>query len=80
MVLAGQTAFPLVRGVRHKPGGPATPDALGRQRTLMSDETWRRGYALLEHHGLHLDLQTPWWNLDEAARLARATFHARWSS
>jgi predicted TIM-barrel fold metal-dependent hydrolase len=71
MVLAGQATFPLVRSVRHKPGGPAMPDALGGQRTLMSDEIWRRGYALLEQHGLHFDLQTPWWNLDEAARLAR---------
>jgi predicted TIM-barrel fold metal-dependent hydrolase len=70
-VIAGQAAFPLVRSVRHKPGGPATPDAVGQQRTLMSDEGWRRGYALLERHGLHFDLQTPWWNLDEAVRLAR---------
>jgi predicted TIM-barrel fold metal-dependent hydrolase len=37
----------------------------------MSDETWRRGYALLERHGLRFDLQTPWWHLDEAAALAR---------
>ena len=37
----------------------------------MSAETWRRGYALLEQYGLHFDLQTPWWNLDEAVRLAR---------
>jgi predicted TIM-barrel fold metal-dependent hydrolase len=70
-VLAGQAAFSLVRSVRHKPGGPATPDMVGKERTLMSAEKWRRGYALLERHGLHFDLQTPWWNLDEAIRLAR---------
>jgi predicted TIM-barrel fold metal-dependent hydrolase len=70
-VLAGQAAFPLVRSVRHKPGGPATPDAVGQQRTLMSDDEWLRGFYLLQRHGLHFDLQTPWWNLDEAARLAR---------
>lgn len=70
-VIGQQAAFPLVRSVRHKPGGPVTPEAVGQQRTLMSDETWRRGYALLEQHGLHFDLQTPWWNLDEAVRLAR---------
>lgn len=69
-VLAGQAADPLVRSVRHKPGGPARPDEVGASRTLMSDEAWRRGFALLERHGLHFDLQTPWWNLDEAARLA----------
>lgn len=68
-VLAGQAAFPLVRSVRHKPGGPARRGEAGR--TLMSDETWRAGYALLAGHGLHFDLQTPWWNLDEAAELAR---------
>lgn len=69
-VLAGQAACPLVRSVRHKPGGPARLDEIGASRTLMSDEVWRRGFALLERHGLHFDLQTPWWNLDEAARLA----------
>ena len=70
-VIALQAAFPLVRSVRHKPGGPVTPDAVGQQQTLISNETWRRGYALLERYGLHFDLQTPWWNLDEAVRLAR---------
>jgi predicted TIM-barrel fold metal-dependent hydrolase len=70
-VLAAQAGFPLVRGVRHKPGGPASPTEVGAARTLMSDDAWRRGYALLERHGLHFDLQTPWWNLPEAERLAR---------
>jgi predicted TIM-barrel fold metal-dependent hydrolase len=70
-LIAAQAAFPLVRSVRHKPGGPATPDAVGRERTLMSDPRWRAGYGLLERHGLHFDLQTPWWNLDEALCLAR---------
>lgn len=70
-VLAGQAAFPLVRSVRHKPGGPAHPDEVGTRRTLMSNDVWRRGYALLERHGLHFDLQTPWWNLHEATLLAR---------
>ncbi len=68
-VLARQVEFPLVRSVRHKPGGPRAPDEPGR--TLMSDESWRRGYALLERHGLHFDLQTPWWTLHEAVALAR---------
>ena len=68
-VLAGQAAFPLVRSVRHKPGGAARPDEVGR--TLMSEPRWREGYALLARHGLHFDLQTPWWNLDEAVDLAR---------
>jgi predicted TIM-barrel fold metal-dependent hydrolase len=33
---------------------------------------WRRGYDLLRRFGLRFDLQTPWWHLHEAARLARA--------
>ena len=37
----------------------------------MSNERWRKGYALLGRHDLHFDLQTPWWNLDEAIELAR---------
>ncbi len=70
-LLAAQATFERVRSVRHKPGGPARPEEVGSQRTLMSDERWRQGYAELERHGLHFDLQTPWWNLDEACRLAR---------
>jgi predicted TIM-barrel fold metal-dependent hydrolase len=59
-VLAEQASFPLVKSVRHKPGD-----------TLMRDEAWRAGYALLAEHGLHFELQTPWQNLDAAADLAR---------
>jgi predicted TIM-barrel fold metal-dependent hydrolase len=36
----------------------------------MDDPAWRRGYALLERHGLSFDLQTPWWHMDAAADLA----------
>ena len=70
-VLAAQAAFPLVRSVRHKPGGPASMAEIGTTSTLMSDPTWRAGYARLAEHGLHFDLQTPWWNLGEAAELAQ---------
>lgn len=65
-VLAAQARVARVRGVRHKPG---PPDAANR--TLMSNEQWRRGYALLEKHDLHFDLQASWRQLPEAARLAR---------
>lgn len=68
-ILDQEAAFPLLRSIHHKPGGPAAPGEAGR--TLMSDETWRRGYALLEKHNLNLDLQTPWWNFGEAIALAR---------
>lgn len=70
-MLAEQASFSSVRSVRHKPGGPTSPQQVGEQRTLMSDEHWRRGYATLHPLGLRFDLQTPWWNLPEADRLAR---------
>jgi predicted TIM-barrel fold metal-dependent hydrolase len=68
-VLRAQTAFPLVRSVRHKPGGPARPGEAGR--SLMADDRWRAGYALLEGAGLNFDLQAAWWMLHEAEALAR---------
>ncbi|EAA1979822.1 amidohydrolase family protein [Salmonella enterica] len=71
-LLAAQAQWPLVRSVRHKPGGAITPDeAKSGVRSLMSDERWRQGFDLLKKHNLHFDLQTPWWHLDEAAILAR---------
>lgn len=70
-LLREQASFPCVRSVRHKPGGPSTPQQVGQSRSLMSDEHWRRSYAALEGLGLHFDLQTPWWNLPEAEHLAR---------
>jgi predicted TIM-barrel fold metal-dependent hydrolase len=60
-VLAQQAAFPLVRGIRHKPPAGA-----------MKDKRWRAGYALLENHGLHFELQTAFSELYDAAALATA--------
>ena len=72
-VLAAQAAFPLVRGVRHKPRAAAAPDAvMPGAPGSMGDARWRAGYALLEGHGLHFELQTPWWHLAEAVDLARS--------
>lgn len=71
-VLAAQAARPLVRGVRHKPRAAKTAE--GARRGVpgsMDDPRWRRGFALLERHGLSFDLQTPWWHLDAAGDLAR---------
>ena len=71
-VLAQQAAFALVRGIRHKPvTAGARADARRGLAGSMDDERWRRGYALLARHGLSFDLQSPWWNLDQAADLAR---------
>ena len=60
-------AFDFVRGVRQKPrANPAPGGAPGG----MTDAAWLAGYARLEPLGLHYELQTPWWHLPEAARVA----------
>ena len=67
-VLEQQAAFEFVRSVRHKPRAnfshkDAAPGG-------MNDAKWRAGFARLAPLGLHFDLQTPWWHLADAARLA----------
>jgi predicted TIM-barrel fold metal-dependent hydrolase len=59
-VLEAQARHAFVRGIRHKP-------APG----MMDDRKWRAGYARLGPLGLHFELQAPWRQLDEAARLVR---------
>ena len=54
-----QAAFSFVRSIRHKPPAGA-----------MLDAKWRRGFGALVRNGLRFDLQTPWANLGDAARLA----------
>jgi predicted TIM-barrel fold metal-dependent hydrolase len=72
-VLSAYTLIDRVRSVRHKPTAVARdahrPDfsAPGAMR----DRRWRDGFARLGAAGLHFDLQTPWWHLNEAAELAR---------
>jgi predicted TIM-barrel fold metal-dependent hydrolase len=58
-VLEQQAAFGFVRSIRHKP----PPGA-------MADSKWRAGFAQLARNNLRFDLQTPWTQLDQAARLA----------
>jgi len=71
-VLAGHAGFPLIRSVRQKPAAAASPDAVvAGAPGSMADPAFRAGYRLLAKHGLHYDLQTPWWHLGEAADLAR---------
>jgi predicted TIM-barrel fold metal-dependent hydrolase len=60
-VLAAQAAFGPVRGIRQKP-----------RQGQMKDARWRAGYALLEKHGLHFELQTAFSELYDAAELAGA--------
>jgi predicted TIM-barrel fold metal-dependent hydrolase len=58
-VLEEQARHAFVRGIRHKP-----------KPGMMSDAKWRQGYARLAPLGLHFELQAPWSQLEEAARLA----------
>ncbi len=69
-ILSEHASFPLVRGIRHKPRAAPGPGPIetGLPGSI-TDPAWRRGYALLEQHGLSFDLQIPWWHLPEAARL-----------
>jgi len=52
--------FDFVRGIRHKP----LPGA-------MASTDWRRGFEVLAALGMRYDLQAPWTQLAEAAKLAR---------
>ena len=58
-ILEAQARHAFVRGIRHKP-----------KPGMMDDANWRRGYARLAPLGLHFELQAPWRQLEEAARLA----------
>jgi predicted TIM-barrel fold metal-dependent hydrolase len=58
-LLEGQARHAFVRGIRHKP-----------KPGMMDDAKWRQGYAHLAPLGLHFELQAPWSQLQEAARLA----------
>lgn len=71
-VMAAQASHELARGIRHKPVTSASrAEARRGLPGSMDDERWRKGFALLQHHGFSFDLQAPWWNLDQAADLAR---------
>jgi predicted TIM-barrel fold metal-dependent hydrolase len=59
-VLEGHARHSFVRGVRHKP-----------KPGMMDEARWRDGYARLAPLRLHFELQAPYPQLEEAARLAR---------
>ena len=72
-VLEALGRMPLVRGIRHKPRAAAAPGLVEPGAAGgMGDPRWRAGYALLAQHGLHFELQAPWWHLDEALALVEA--------
>lgn len=58
VVLEAHARRGFVRGVRHKP-----------RPGQMDSARWRAGYARLAPLGLHFELQAPWAQLGEAARL-----------
>lgn len=64
--LAAQAAHAFVRGIRHKPTAAPAPDRIEPGAPVgMSDPHWRRGFRALGKHGLHFELQAPWWHVDE---------------
>jgi predicted TIM-barrel fold metal-dependent hydrolase len=67
-LLERHAARSFVRSVRHKPRANASPE--GTLPGGTTDRAWREGFAHLARNGLRFDLQTPWWHLHEAARLA----------
>ena len=70
-VLVAQSAFPLVRGIRHKPRAARSPaEVTDDLPGSMMDPVWRRGFALLHRYRLSFDLQTPWWHFRQALDLA----------
>jgi predicted TIM-barrel fold metal-dependent hydrolase len=72
-VLSGHASSPLVRGIRHKPRAAPDPRSIEKGASgSMSDPAWRRGYRMLEWHGLHFELQAPWWHVDELLDLVAA--------
>ena len=73
--LAVQARWPLVRGVRHKPSAYAEPSQWTPDHRLPGSlrcPRFRAGYRRLSKHGLHFELQTPYWQLPDAADLAHA--------
>lgn len=71
--LARHANYPFVRGIRHKPVAAPRPGTVERgTKGGMSDPDWRRGYAALASHGLHFELQAPWWHADELLDLISA--------
>lgn len=62
-------AFDFVRGIRQKPRANPAP---GGGPGGMTEKAWLEGYARLAPLGLHYELQTPWWHLAEAEKVAGA--------
>ena len=71
-VLAAQSEFAAVRGIRSKPVTSAkaqTKDQVHARPASLQDENWRKGLGLLRKYNLSWDLRVPWWHLSEAAEV-----------
>ena len=63
----------FVRGIRHKPTAATPPEKIETGVPgSMTNPAWRRGYKALNAHGLHFELQAPWWHVDELLDLVSA--------
>ncbi|HEU5101473.1 MAG TPA: hypothetical protein VFU22_20765 [Roseiflexaceae bacterium] len=71
-LLAAQAAFPLLRGIRHKPRAAPYPNTMqiGAPGSI-SDPRWQVGFALLERYGLSFDHQMPVGHLMDQQKLYR---------
>lgn len=73
-LIRAQAGYARVRSIRHKPRGVARPQDYSAGHQIagsMRCPRWREGYRQLAANGLHFELQTPWWHLDDALELAR---------
>ncbi len=71
-VLAAQSAFRQVRGIRSKPitsPSAATRNDVRGKSASMQDDTWLKGLGLLRKYNLSWDLRVPYWHLREAAEV-----------
>jgi predicted TIM-barrel fold metal-dependent hydrolase len=72
-VLARQSEFALVRGIRSKPVTARRPgESVAGAPGSMQDPGWLAGFRLLRKFGFSWDLRVPTWHLEEAAAVARA--------
>ena len=77
-VIARQSEFPLVRGIRSKPVTSRGPrESVSGAPGNMQDARWLAGLRLLRKFELSWDLRVPTWHLEEAAAVARANADIR---
>ncbi len=71
-ILAQQSSFPLVRGIRSKPVTSRRAGESVAGPGSMQDPRWLAGLRLLRKFDLSWDLRVPTWHLEEAAQVVGA--------